>query len=114
MNESKEVLEATIKGLEEKVNQLNSDLGIKKKELADVNKPVMTGEMYDTLESCIIEGIQDALGNLDAGDIDFEPGLDYNGKVIIESFQIPEDGLVEYIMGEINNCFKILENEANK
>ena len=77
------------------------------KELEDINKPEMTEEMYGELESCIIEGIQDALGNLDAGDIDFEPGLDYDGKVIMESFNIPEDGLVDYVMGEINNRFKI-------
>jgi len=93
MKESKELLEATIKGLEEKVSQLNDDLMMKKKELQDVNKPEMTEEMYSKLESCIIEGIQDALGNLDVGDM--------------ESFQIPEDSLVEYVMGEINNKFKI-------
>ena len=107
MNESKELLEATIKGLQEKVNQLNTELTTKQKELEDVNKPEMTEEMYGVLESCIIEGIQDALGNLDVNDIDWEPGLDYDGKVVMESFQIPEDGLVEYVMGEINNKFKI-------
>ena len=42
MSESKELLEATIKGLEEKLNQLNTDLRSKERELADVNKPVMT------------------------------------------------------------------------
>ena len=73
MNESKELLEATLKGLEEKVSQLNDDIMMKKKELEDINKPEMTEEMYGKLESCIIEGIQDALGNLDAGDIDFQP-----------------------------------------
>ena len=39
MSESKELLEATIKGLEEKVNQLNNDLHSKQKELEDINKP---------------------------------------------------------------------------
>ena len=33
MSESKELLEATIKGLEEKLNQLNSDLRSKEREL---------------------------------------------------------------------------------
>ena len=45
MNESKELLEATVKGLEEKINNLNDDLRSKQRELADVNKPEMTGEM---------------------------------------------------------------------
>ena len=39
MNESKELLEATIKGLQEKVNQLNTELITKQKELEDINKP---------------------------------------------------------------------------
>jgi len=107
MNESKELLEATIKGLKEKVSQLNTEVTIKEKELEDINKPEMTEEMYGKLESCIIEGIQDALGNLDVNDIDFEPCLDYDGKVVMETFEIPEDGLVDYVMGEINNKFKI-------
>ncbi len=107
MNNEKELLEATVKGLEEKLNQLNNDLNTKKKELKDINKPEMTSEVYDSLESCIIEGIQEALGNLRLDDIDVEYGLEYDGKVYLESFNIPEDGLVEYIMGEINNKFKI-------
>ena len=46
MNESKELLEATLKGLEEKVNSLNTDINMKKKELEDLNKPEMSSEMY--------------------------------------------------------------------
>jgi hypothetical protein len=107
MNNEKELLEATVKGLEEKLNQLNNDLNTKKKELKDINKPEMTEEMYGELESCIIEGAQEALGNLRLDDIDVEYGMEYDGKVYLESFNIPEDGLVEYIMGEINNKFKI-------
>ena len=41
MNESKELLEATIKGLEEKINSLNTDINMKRKELEDINKPEM-------------------------------------------------------------------------
>ena len=107
MNESKEVLEATIKGLEEKVSQVNHDLMMKKKELEDVNKPEMTEEMYEMLESCIIEGIQDTLGNLTHDDCDVEFGMEYDGKVYLESIEIQEDGFVESVMAEINNKFKI-------
>ena len=38
MNESKELLEATIKGLEEKMGQLNMDLKAKQQELEDAMK----------------------------------------------------------------------------
>ena len=107
MNESKELLEATIKGLQEKINELNTDLMMKTKELEDVNKPEMTGEMYDELESCVNEGIQDALSNLKTDEIDVEYEMEYDGRVYLASFNIPEDGLIEYIMGEINNKFRI-------
>ena len=107
MNESKEVLEATLKGLEEKVSQLNDEVMMKKKELEDFNKPEMTEEMYDTLESCIIEGIQDALGNLTSDDCDVEFGMEYDGKVYLESISVEEDGFVESVMSEINNKFKL-------
>ena len=107
MNESRELLEATIKGLEEKMGQLNMDLKAKQKELEDVNKPEMTEEMYGEIESCIIEGIQDALGNLTQDDCDVEFGMEYDGKVYLESISIQEDGIVDSVMSEINNKFKI-------
>ena len=107
MNESKELLEATIKGLQEKINDLSHELTMKTKELEDVNKPEMTGEMYDELESCVNEGIQDALNNLKTDEIDVEYEIEYDGRVYLASFNIPEYGLIEYVMGEINNKFRI-------
>ena len=107
MSNEKELLEATVKGLEEKVSQLNDDLKIKKKELEDINKPEMTEEMYGELESCIIEGAQEALGRLTQDDCDVEFGMEYDGKVYLESISRQEDDLIQYIMGEINNKFKI-------
>ena len=53
MNESKELLEATIKGLNEKVSQLNTEVTNKEKELEDINKPEMSGEMYDNIQGLI-------------------------------------------------------------
>ncbi len=107
MNESKELLEATIKGLEEKMGQVNMDLKAKQKELEDLNKPEMTEEMYGQLESCIVEGIQEGLGNLRTEDVDVEFGMEYDGKVYLESLDVPKDGFVESVMAEINNKFKI-------
>ena len=107
MNESKELLEATIKGLEEKMGQVNMDLKAKQKELEDLNKPEMTKEMYEKLESCIIEGIQDALGYLTQDECDVEFGMEYDGKVYLESINVQDDGFIEHVMSQINNKFKI-------
>ena len=112
MSNEKEMLEATLKGLQDKVDSLNTDINMKKKELADLNKPEITDEIYDSLESCIIEGIQEGLGNLRTDDIDVEYGLEYDGKVYLESFDIPDDGFVESVMAEVNNKFKILQTSS--
>ena len=58
MSESKELLEATIKGLEEKLNQLNTDLRSKERELADVNKPEMTNEMFDNICELVEQAVE--------------------------------------------------------
>ena len=87
MSESKELLEATVKGLEEKLNQLNDDLRSKQRELADVNKPVMTGEMYDTIQELVEEGV----GYFDFSDsdnYDIEYELDYDAKVCASSLSL--------------------------
>ena len=109
MNNEKEMLEATLKGLQEKVNSLNTDINMKKKELEDLYKPEMTNEMYGELESCILDGIQDALGNLTQDDCDVEFGMEYDGKVYLERIDIQDDSFTEFVMGEINNKFKIVE-----
>ena len=112
MNESKEVLEATIKGLEEKVSQLNDEVMMKKKELEDINKPEMTEEMYETLESCIIEGVQDTLGNLTQDDCDVEFGMEYDGKVYLESININDpSSMADRVLEEIHKKFKIVDKE---
>ena len=114
MSESKELLEATIKGLEEKLNQLNDDLRSKQRELADVNKPKMTGEMYEILHELVEEGIN----NFDFDDTDnytFEYELDYDNKVSTHgvgfegAYQVGEN-----IMNKIDSHFKISTSEDIK
>tara|TARA_R100000353_G_scaffold175233_1_gene145042 strand:- start:355 stop:702 length:348 start_codon:yes stop_codon:yes gene_type:complete len=112
MSETKEMLEATVKGLQDKIGSLNLELNHKQKELEDVNKPEITGKIYDSLQTCIIDGIEAGLNDLRVNDIDVEYGLDYDAKVYLESFNIPDDNLIQYVMGEINNKFKIIEDES--
>jgi len=107
MNESKELLEATVKGLEEKINDLNSDLRSKQRELADVSKPEMTAEMYDI----IFETIEEGIGYFDFSDsdgYDIEYELDYDGRVNAASLEFNgATELNEKIMKKIEERFKI-------
>ena len=112
MNESKELLEATVKGLEEKISQLNMDLKSKQKELEDVSKPEMTEEMYDELHGLVEEGV----GKFDFSDSDnyeIEYEIDYDSKINAHSIElIDTHELVESIMKRIENTYKILETEV--
>ena len=114
MNESKELLEATVKGLEEKINQLADDLTGKRKELADVSKPEMTGEMYDILQELVEEGIN----NFDFNDTDnytFEYEIDYDSKISTHSVELEGAYKVgESIMNKIDSHFKISTSEDIK
>jgi hypothetical protein len=108
MSESKELLEATVKGLEEKINNLNDDLRSKQRELADVSKPEMTGETYDSIYELIEEGI----GNFDFSDsenYDIEYELDYDGKVNASSLEFNSaTELNEKIMRKIEDHYKVI------
>ena len=108
MNESKELLEATVKGLEEKINQLADDLTNKRKELADVSKPEMTEEMYGNLE----EIVEEAIGYFDFSDsenYDIEYELDYDGKVNASSLEFNSaTELNEKIMKQIEDHYKVI------
>ena len=111
MSESKELLEATIKGLEEKLDSLNTDLRSKQRELADVNKPEMTSEMFDNITELVEEGI----GYFDFSDsdnYDIEYELDYDGKVNASSLEFNSASEVtEQIMMKIDGHYKMIDTK---
>ena len=111
MNESKELLEATVKGLEEKISQLQDDLITKNKELQDVSKPEMTEEMYDELRGSVEEGIEKFDFN-DSNNYDLEYELDYDGRVNASSIELNDThSLVESIMDKIEKTYKITDTK---
>ena len=111
MNESKELLEATIKGLEEKINSLNTDINMKRKELEDINKPEMPGELFDELHGLVEDGVND-FDFSDANNYHFEPEFDYDNKVVIGNIEMNDPSyIVESIMNKIDAHFKIIVKE---
>ena len=113
MSETKEMLEATVKGLQDKIGQLNMDLKSKQQELEDVNKPELTAIQMDT----ITDAIDTALGNfdLDCGMFDYEFELDYENRVTLSNLTFTDTyEIVEAVIKNIENNFKIIENEVNE
>ena len=108
MSESKELLEATIKGLEEKMNQLNSDLRSKERELADVNKPEMTDVMFDNITELVEEAVEGV--NIEDDDLEKSMEFDYDNKVILNDISLQDSStFAEKVMCAIDGHYKMIE-----
>ena len=110
MSETKEMLEATCKGLEDKIGQLNMDLKAKQQELEDANKPELTSEQMDTIN----DAVDTALGNfdLDCGHFDYEFELSYDNKIELSNLTFTDTyDLMEAIIRNIEKQFKIVQDE---
>ena len=110
MSETKEMLEATVKGLQDKVNQLNMDLKSKQKELEDYNKPLLLNETYAALEMIVDNAIGDY--EFDCGEFDYEFNINYDNKIELDNLSFNDHyNLAEAVMKAIDNHFKVEEDE---
>jgi hypothetical protein len=107
-----EELEVNIAALQLLVNEttdkskdFTAQLEQAKKDLADVNKPVLTPEQLDNIQ----EAIEYAVGDFDFSDCDnydkeFE--LDYDGRVQLSNFDFTnQQELVEMIVEKVHKLF---------
>jgi hypothetical protein len=113
MSETKEMLEATCKGLEDKISQLNMDLKAKQKDLEDANKPVISSTTMNVINDAINHAVENYdFDNTDQYDLDFS--LDYDGKVQAETINLTDTyELVEAIVINVEKQFKIEQDETN-
>ena len=114
---NKELLEATVKGLQEKVEQLTKDLQTKRKELDNINKPKLNQSTMDIIYDCINDGLHEFDFN-EEENYDFEYELDYDGRVRTCSVEFNSiDYVQEPIIKSIENKFNIIDDtddEDNK
>ena len=112
MSETKELLEATVKGLQDKVNQLNTDLKSKQKELEDINKPSMSNDTYAVLEALVSDTIESY--EFECGEFEYEFNLGYDNKIELSDLTFNDHyNLAEAVVKAIDNHFKIEEDETN-
>ena len=108
----KEQLEVNISALQLLVNEttdkskeFTAQLEQAKKDLADVNKPVLTGSQLDN----IYEAVEYAVGDFDFSDdsnYDKEFELDYDGRVQLSNFDFTnQQELVEMIVEKVHKLF---------
>ena len=110
MSESKELLEATIKGLEDKLIVLNTDLRSKERELADVNKPEMTDVMFEKLTELVEEAVEGV--NIEEDDLEKSMEFDYDNKVCLSDISLENsDIFAEKVMCAIDGHYKVTETK---
>jgi len=110
MDNNKELLEATVKGLQDKLEQLQTELNVKTLQLNNVNKPKLNQSTLDIIYDCINDGIHE-FDFSDTDNYDFEPELDYDRRVSIHSIEFNNaDYIQEPIMKLIENKFNIIND----
>ena len=104
-----ELIEATVKGLQDKIGSLNMELKDKQKELEDANKPVISGETMNVINDAINYAVENYdFDNSDQYEIDFS--LNYDGKVQAESINLTDTyELAEAIVTNVEKQFNILQ-----
>ena len=108
----KEQLETNIAALELLVNEttdksidFKAQLEQAKKDLANVNKPELTPMQFDDVHEAIEEGISDFDWS-DTDNYNIEYGIDYDGKVHCEHFELSHsDQLVDMIVEKVHKLF---------
>ena len=110
MSDNKELLEATVKGLQDKIGALNLELKQKQQDLEDVNKPVISSVTLDIINDAVNSALEDY--QFDCGMFEYEFNLDYDNKIELSELTFTDSyELVEAVIKNIEKQFKIIDDE---
>tara|TARA_R100001510_G_scaffold37154_1_gene33527 strand:+ start:154 stop:486 length:333 start_codon:yes stop_codon:yes gene_type:complete len=110
MSETKELLEATVKGLQEKIVSLQHDLKEKEKDLEDINKPVISSTTLDVINDAVNEALEDF--QFDCGMFEYEFNVGYDNKLELSDLTFTDSyDISEAIILSIEKQFKIKDND---
>ena len=110
MSETKELLEATVKGLQEKIVSLQHDLKEKEKDLEDINKPVISSTTLDVINDAVNEALEDF--QFGCGMFEYEFNVGYDNKLELSDLTFTDSyDISEAIILSIEKQFKIKDND---
>ena len=113
MSETKEMLEATVKGLQDKIGQLNMDLKNKQQELEDAGKPIISSTTMDVINDAVNSALENY--QFDCGMFEYEFNLDYDNKIELSDLTFTDSyELVEAIVTKVEKQFKVTQDETNQ
>jgi hypothetical protein len=112
--DNKELIEASVKGLQDKIQLLQTELDVKTLELNNINKPKINQSTLDIIYDCINDGLHD-FDFSDTENYDFEPELDYDRRVSIQSIEFQSiDYIQEPIMKLLETKFNIIDDTKDE
>ena len=111
-------LELKIEGLKKAITEhkdftgtYETQLKEAEQDLKDIDKPELTPSQLDDIHETIEEGVGD-YDFSDTDNFDTEFGIDYDGRVTLESFDINNSqDLVEAIVEKVSKLFVEIESE---
>ena len=113
MENNKELLEATVKGLQEKIVSLQHDLREKEKDLEDINKPVISSTTLDIINDAVNAALEDY--QFDCGMFEYEFNINYDNKLELSELTFTDSyDISEAIILSIEKQFKIKDDEKTE
>jgi len=113
LEQSVMMLEDALQTSKSNATEYQEDLDAAKKQLANVNKPILTGEQLDDIN----EAVELAVGNFDfddADNYDKEFELDYDGRVQLSSFEFQNaQELIEAVVEKVHKLFVEKDEDNN-
>ena len=113
LEQSVMMLEDALQTSKSNATEYQEDLDAAKKQLANINKPVLTGLQLDNIN----EAVEMAVGNFDfddADNYDKEFELDYDGRVQLSTLDFTNaQELIEAVVEKVHSLFAEAEDEDN-
>ena len=108
--ENVELIEATVKDLQDKISSLNMELKDKQQELEDANKPVISEQALHIIEDVTNKAIEDY--NFECGAFEYEFNLNYDNKLELSDLTFTDAyELVEAVVTKIEKQFKVIKDD---
>ena len=109
LNQEIQKLKVSLEAHEEQVKDLSHDLKIATQRLVDCDKPKLTASQFSDLHNAIENAIDDFNFN-EADAYQAEYGIDYDGKVYIDSIESDfESTLADDIIQEVEKLFGVAD-----
>ena len=109
LNQEIQKLKVSLEAHEEQVKDLSRDLKIATQRLVDCDKPKLTASQFSDLHNAI-ENAVDGFNFNEADAYQAEYGIDYDGKVYIDSIESDfESTLADDIIQEVEKLFGVAD-----